>query len=230
MTLTAADSIRQLDAPLADATRLLGLSLKPEQVGQLLGYLVLLHRWNAVHNLSAAQDPKALLQQHLLDCVAAVPSLQRHASGRALRVLDAGTGAGLPAVVWALALPDWSVTAVDSVGKKVAFLRQVAGELGISNLRPLHARLETLSGEMGRFDVVTSRAFSSLRAFVTQTGHLVEPAGVWMAMKGKPTAAELSDLPPECELFHVEPLAVPGLDAQRCLVWLRPASTPPTVT
>jgi 16S rRNA (guanine527-N7)-methyltransferase len=199
----------------------LGFAAETEAQERLLAYLALLHRWNGIHNLTSAREPK-LLRQHVADCLSIVGPLRRHAGGRALTVLDAGTGAGLPAVVIAVMQPTWSVTAVDGVGKKIAFLRQVGGELALANLHPRHARLETLSSSEGRFDIVTARAFSSLRQFVETTRHLIEPTGVWLAMKGKQPDVEMRDLPTDCQLFHVEPLTVPGLDAERCLVWMKP--------
>jgi 16S rRNA (guanine527-N7)-methyltransferase len=136
-----------------------------------------------------------------------------------VQAIDAGTGGGLPAVVLAIMLPQWSVTAVDAVGKKTAFVRQVAGELALHNLVSIHERLERLPASQN--DVIVSRAFSSLRLFVEQTEHLLRADGVWAAMKGKVPVEEISDLPVNCELFHVERLTVPGLDADRCLIWMR---------
>jgi 16S rRNA (guanine527-N7)-methyltransferase len=126
-------------------------------------------------------------------------------------------------VVLAIMQRDWTVVAVDAVYKKVAFVQQAAGELRLGNLQPRHARLENLSSAGPRFDVVTSRAFSSLRLFVNVTRDLIRSSAVWVAMKGKVPADEIRDLPPECQLFHVEPLLVPGLTAERCLVWLKPS-------
>jgi 16S rRNA (guanine527-N7)-methyltransferase len=224
MAFVASDRAKDLDAPLSAALAALHLDAEAEQRTALLGYLLLLQRWNAVHNLSATNDAKDLLQRHVVDCLSIVPSLLRHAAGRPMKVLDAGTGAGLPAVVLAIMLRRSSITAVDAVGKKAAFLRQVAGELGLANLRPLHARVESMPANEEGFDVVTSRAFSSLRAFVRATMRLIDSRGVWAAMKGKPPEAEILDLPSECQLFHVERLLVPGLDAERCLVWMKPAA------
>jgi 16S rRNA (guanine527-N7)-methyltransferase len=222
MAVALSDRARNLDGTLASALSMLGLVATPEQLEQGVAYASLLQRWNAVHNLSATRGSSEFLQQHVIDCLAIVGPLARHASGRALRLLDAGTGAGLPAVILAIMRPDWSVTAVDSVGKKIAFLHQAAGELGLTNLHPQHGRLERMRPESGCFDLITSRAFSSLRLFVESTHHLIDQKGIWAAMKGRPSKAELHDLPAECQLFHVEPLQVPGLEAERCLVWIKP--------
>ena len=224
MALTLSTQAKNLDALLSTAFSALGLAGETAQRSRVLAYVSLLQRWNAVHNLSATRDPADLVEQHVVDCLAIIPALRRHAANRSLALLDAGTGAGLPAVVVAIMLSDWTVTAVDSVGKKVAFLRQVTGELGLSNLEPRHTRLENMSPSEGRFDLVTSRAFGALSQLVESTKHLIEPTGVWVAMKGKPPDTEIRDLPSNCQLFHVEPLAVPGLNAQRCLVWIKPVT------
>jgi 16S rRNA (guanine527-N7)-methyltransferase len=119
--------------------------------------------------------------------------------------------------------PMWIVTAVDAVAKKIAFVRQVAGELGLSNLRPRHDRVERLNGQ--DFDVVTSRAFGTLLDLTSRTRHLLRPGGTWVAMKGKPPGTEGANLPGGVQVFHVEPLHVPGVRAERCLVWMREAAT-----
>jgi len=200
----------------------LGLTVDVDQVDQLLAYVSMLHRWNAVHNLSAARDPQSLIRQHVMDCLTVVQPLTRHLGRRRSKVLDAGAGAGLPAVILAITRPEWSVTAVDAVGKKVAFLRQVSGELGLRNLAARNERLESMVADAGGFDVVIARAFSSLRNLVELTRHLIGPGGVWVAMKGAVPEAEIQDLPADCQLFHVEPLVVPDMQADRCLIWMRP--------
>jgi 16S rRNA (guanine527-N7)-methyltransferase len=139
------------------------------------------------------------------------------------RLLDVGSGAGLPGVVLAIVCPELDVTCVDTVAKKAAFIQQVAVTLNLPNLRGVHARVEEL--KVAPFDVVTSRAFSSLVDFVSLTRfHVKQPHGVWMAMKGKHPADELVALPKDVVVFHVEPLDVPGLGAERCLVWMRPGA------
>lgn len=140
------------------------------------------------------------------------------------RLLDVGSGAGLPGVVLALAMPEWSVTCVDTVGKKVSFIRQAAAELRLKNLRAEHSRVEALSG--GAYDGVVSRAFSSLVDFTQLTRQHLSSNGIWLAMKGKLPTEELAALPSTVEVFHVEHLQVPGLGAERCLVWMRPRVLP----
>lgn len=195
----------------------LGLALSDVQIRQLLDYLGLIAKWNKVYNLTAVRDPDEMLTQHLLDSLAAVGPLQRQWP-QARRLLDVGSGAGLPGVVLAICLPELLVDCVDTVGKKAAFIQQVAAELKLPHLRGIHERVENLQGP---YDVVCSRAFSSLGDFTTWSGAALAPGAIWMAMKGKHPEAELHALPPGVEMFHVEQLQVPGLDAERCIVWMR---------
>lgn len=207
----------------------LGLELLPHARRQLVEYVALISRWNRVYNLTAVRDPADMLSQHLLDSLSVLPALRRHLRSKGstpdvedqeVRFIDVGSGAGLPGVVLSIAEPRWSIACVDAVAKKASFIRQVAAELGLPNLQATHARVEDVSPLPG-FDVVTSRAFASLKDFVSLTSHLLNPGGCWMAMKGKVPEDELVALPPDIEVFHVEQLTVPGLDAQRCLVWMR---------
>lgn len=216
-------------ADLLAACSLLGLPAEPTQVDAMLHYLGLLRRWNATYNLTAVRDPSAMVTQHLVDCLAAAAALERRLGATpehrrdtgdaGIRILDVGSGGGLPGVVLAIMRPAWSVTCLDAVAKKAAFVRQVAGALRLENLHAVHARVEAWSGEA--FDLVTARAFASLPDLVRLTAPLLRPQGCWMAMKGQVPEAEISALPSDVEAFHVEPLTVPGLDAQRCLVWMR---------
>ena len=170
------------------------------------------------------RDPAAMWLQHVLDCLAAVPPVRAALpAGRRARILDVGSGGGLPGVVWAIALPQADITCVDTVGKKAAFIRQAAGSLGLPNLQARHARVEALAE--APFELITSRAFASLADFTRLTRHLLAPSGQWVAMKGKPPADELAALGWADTMFHVEQLQVPGLDAERCLVWLKSDAT-----
>ena len=199
----------------------LGLSLSDAQVCQLLDYQNLIGKWNKVYNLTAVRDPAEMLTHHLLDSLAAVTPLQKHLQGRGLAaasLLDVGSGAGLPGVVLAICCPTLAVTCVDAVGKKAAFIKQAALALGLGNLTGLHARVETITQP---FDVICSRAFASLADFTSWSQAALAPGGVWMALKGKHPAEELAMLPPDVAVFHVEPLAVPGLAAERCIIWLQ---------
>jgi len=196
----------------------LGLQLSDAQIAQLLGYLDLIQKWNKVYNLTAVRDPGEMLSHHLLDSLAVIQPLAREAGNQPIRLLDVGAGAGLPGVVIAIARPDIAVDCVDTVAKKAAFVQQVAGSLQLPNLRGRHARVETLTEP---YQVITSRAFASLADFVTLSDAALAPGGCWLAMKGKRPDAEIAALPASVEVFHVEPLAVPGLHAERCIVWMR---------
>jgi 16S rRNA (guanine527-N7)-methyltransferase len=197
----------------------LGLTPEPGEIDQLLAYLALLQRWNKVYNLSAVRDPAEMLTHHLLDCLAVVPPLRSHAQDRPLRILDVGSGGGLPGVVLAILQPQWSVTCVDAVAKKASFVRQVAGDLSLPNLRAVHARVEEMPAS-AQFDVIVSRAFASLADFTAWSRERLAPGGVWLAMKGRAPDDEVRALGADVSVFHVEPLHVPALRAQRCLVWL----------
>ena len=223
--MPAANGPADRRAQLLTAAQMLGLGLADSQAGQLLAYLDLLHRWNRVYNLTALRAPAEMLSHHLIDCLAALPPLQRWWAAAPPvnhRVLDVGSGGGLPGVVLAALQPGWQVDCVDTVVKKVSFIRQVAAELRLANLHGLHARVEALPVPAGGYALVTSRAFASLADFTALTRHLLADSGVWMAMNGKLPDEEQASLPADVEVFHVEQLQVPGLDAQRCLVWMRP--------
>ncbi|MBH9551929.1 16S rRNA (guanine(527)-N(7))-methyltransferase RsmG [Inhella gelatinilytica] len=206
---------------LHQATTTLQLGLDAAREQQLLDYLALLAKWTKVYNLTAVRTPESMLTLHLVDSLAALPALMRQTQGQPTRVLDVGSGGGLPGIAFAIAAPEQlRITCVDTVEKKVRFIAQVGAELGLKNLRAEHARVEQLQAEP--FPVITSRAFASLVDFVQLTRHLLAPGGVWMALKGQHPADEIAALPADVEVFHVEQLNVPGLDAQRCIVWMRP--------
>lgn len=213
--------IESLRPDLRSAALALDVDLTDAQTDALLAYLALLRRWNGVYNLTAVRDPSAMLTQHVADCLAIVAPLKRHLAGRSVRLMDVGSGGGLPGVVLAVLLPDIDVTCVDTVGKKAAFIQQVAAELKQRNLHSAHARVEQL--KLAPFSIISSRAFASLADFVRLTGSLLADGGSWVAMKGKLPAAEIAELPPNIDVFHVEQLVVPGLDAERCLVWMKRA-------
>jgi 16S rRNA (guanine527-N7)-methyltransferase len=210
----------ELERGLREGLADLGLVLADAQVSQLLAYQALIAKWNQVYNLTAVRDPQQMLTHHLLDSLAVVLPLRQQLAGRNT-LLDVGSGAGLPGVVLAITCPELTVTCVDTVAKKAAFIQQVAVSLGLPDLKGLHARVETLPGP---YDVICSRAFSSLPDFVKGSRQALAPQGVWMAMKGKHPQQELSALPADVDVFHVEPLTVPGLSAERCIVWMRLAA------
>lgn len=211
-----------LRARLRAGADVLALDLDDVQLAHLMEFLALLQKWNKVYNLTAVRDPEEMLTHHLLDSLAAVLPLRRHVAQAGLaapvRLLDVGSGGGLPGVVFAICCPGVDVTCVDTVGKKAAFIQQAAVALKLPNLHGVHARVETLTAP---FDVVSCRAFASLVDFTHWSRSALAPNGVWLAMKGKHPVDELAVLPPEVQVFHVEQLQVPGLEAERCIVWMR---------
>jgi 16S rRNA (guanine527-N7)-methyltransferase len=220
------------ETPAALADRLaalaprLGLEISAADRERLLAFLGLIQRWTQVYNLTAVRDPAEMFTHHLLDCLAVVAPMRSGAGAAgqgALRVLDVGSGAGLPGVILALLNPAWQVTCIDAVAKKATFIRQAGAELGLSNLQAVHGRVEDKSSfRSPEFDLVTSRAFASLRDFVVLTRPLLGAGGQWAAMKAHLSDEERQALPADVELFHVEQLDVPDLGAQRCLVWMKP--------
>ena len=216
------DSTASAATAISQAASQMGVDLTPAQLEQLQRYLALVQKWNKVYNLTALRDPADMLTHHLFDSLSAIAPLQRQLAQMGIplaqaRLLDVGSGAGLPGVVMAVCCPTLAVACVDTVGKKAAFVQQVALELRLPNLRGVHARVESLTEQ---FDVVSSRAFASLVDFTTWSRAALAPHGVWLAMKGKHPADEIAALPTDVAVFHVEQLHVPALDAERCIVWL----------
>ena len=216
-----------LEQTLRDGAQTLALDLSEAQIAQLLEFIGLLQKWNKVYNLTSVRDPAEMMTHHVLDSLAAVAPLQRHLAQAGLntqdaapRLLDVGSGGGLPGVVFAVCCPQLDVSCVDTVAKKAAFIQQAAVTLKLRNLHGIHARVESLTGP---FDVVSCRAFASLPDFTTWSRAALGEGAVWLAMKAKHPADEIAALPAEVQVFHVEQLTVPGLDAERCIVWLRPA-------
>ena len=198
----------------------LGVPLSGAQGTQLAAFAGLLLKWNRVHNLTAIDAPGDVLSHHLLDSLSIVPAVTAVASGssKQLRVLDVGSGGGLPAVPIAIALPNVHVTAIDRVQKKTAFLQQARIELRLANFDVVHDRVEHFKAP--RFDVIVSRAFAELAEMVRLTRHLIAPHGAWIAMKGIYPASEIDALPPEVRLMRTVKLHVPLLGAERHLVVL----------
>ena len=211
-----------LRATLQAGLQALTLELSEWQIQQLLDYQALIAKWTQVYNLTAVRDPAEMMTHHLLDSLAAIAPLRRHLQESGLenasRLLDVGSGAGLPGVVIAICCPTVAVTCVDTVAKKAAFIKQAALALKLPNLTGLHARVESIDQP---FDVICSRAFASLVDFTQWSASALAGQGVWMALKGKYPADELAALPPEVTMFHVEQLQIPGLNAERCILWLR---------
>jgi len=204
----------QLLTALAEGVRTLPLDLDERQLAQLMDYLALLSKWNAVYNLTALRDPRQMVTHHLLDSLAVVPAF-----AGAKNILDVGAGGGLPGIVLAIARPDMRVSLVDTVHKKTAFLTQVKAELGLANVTVYTSRVEQLKVPQ-QFDVITSRAFAELNDFVTWSGHLLEEGGHFIALKGVMPGEEIARLPAGWKVDRVESLTVPGLDAERHLVFI----------
>ena len=219
--------MRSLEGALRHGVDALGLVLADAQIGALLDYMALIQKWTRVYNLTAVRNPEEMLTHHVLDSLAVIAPLRRQLHALALdesiRVLDVGAGAGLPGVVLAICCPTMVVHCVDTVAKKAAFIQQAAVGLKLPLLRGIHARVESLTEP---YAVVTSRAFASLADFTQWSQGALAEQGVWMAMKGKNPQAEMAQLPAQVAVFHVEPLVVPGLDAERCIVWMRQAAKP----
>lgn len=216
-----------LRTQLEQGVQALKLELAPAQIDLLMSFMDLLQKWNKVYNLTSVRDPQEMLTHHLLDSLAAVPALLRHVSrlpleeGKRLPLLDVGSGGGLPGVVFAICCPQIDVNCVDTVGKKAAFIQQVAASLRLPNLRGIHDRVENLKT---RYPVISCRAFASLVDFTTWSRKALAEDGIWFAMKGKHPDEEIAALSADVKVFHVEPLQVPGLDAERCVIWLKLAS------
>lgn len=220
---------------LEQATATLQLSLNDQAVDDLLTYVALLQKWNRVYNLTAIRDERAILSHHLFDCLAVVrpvleklglPDVADASQSRLASVLDVGAGAGLPGLVLAVCAPQLSVCCIDAVQKKTAFVRQAISHLKLENLHVIHGRVENLhlGQPKTRFDLITARAFSSLAQLVTMTQPLLADGGCWMAMKAKQVDSEIAELPRDVKVFHVEPITVPTLTAERCLIWMHPAT------
>lgn len=219
MTVSQKGSGREALAPLLEeGVRELGLDVSDAQLGKLLDYVALLSKWNAVYNLTAIRDPRQMLIQHILDSLSIVPHLVPRGPSS---VLDVGSGGGLPGVVLAIVLPEWTVTVNDIVHKKTAFQAQAKAELGLANLSVVTGRVETLQpgAEVpAKFDVIVSRAFAELADFVTLARHLVADQGAIWAMKGVRPDGEIERLPAGAHVEQIIRLNVPSLDAERHLI------------
>jgi 16S rRNA (guanine527-N7)-methyltransferase len=189
----------------------LGLTLGRDTQQRLLDYIALVEKWNRVYNLTAIREPEKMVSHHLLDSLAVAPHLH------AKRLLDVGSGAGLPGIPLALTNAQMYVTLLDSNHKKTAFLNQAVMELGLKNAEVCGERVESWQTQ-NKFDVIISRAFSDMGEFVRMSQHLLAPGGLFVAMKGLHPYEEIEKLPPDCSVRQVLPLAIPGLDGARHLV------------
>jgi len=174
----------------------------------LLHYLLLLNKWNSAYNLTAVRDLRSMVTKHILDSLAILPWV----SGN--RIIDVGTGAGLPGIPLAIAQPSVQYVLLDSNGKKIRFLNEVKRQLDLKNLEIVEFRVENFRPTPA-FDTVISRAFSSLEQMIQWTQHLVVKDGKWLAMKGRYPDSELQTM---THPYHVERYSVAGLDGERCCV------------
>ena len=205
---------KRLDAGLSA----LGIALDDRAIARLLDYVDLLERWNAAYNLTAVRDPAEMVTRHLVDSLAILP----YVSGATLA--DLGSGAGLPGIPLAIAVPARETLLVDSNGKKARFLREAVRRLDLEHVRVAESRVEDVAGT---FECITARAFASLADMLGWGGHLLAPGGVWLAMKGRVDAAELDAVPAGFRVERIVALNVPGLDAERHLVILKGSSVVP---
>ncbi|QLO44851.1 16S rRNA (guanine(527)-N(7))-methyltransferase RsmG [Citrobacter freundii] len=203
--------LNKLSRLLADA----GISLTDHQKNQLIAYVDMLHKWNKAYNLTSVRDPNDMLVRHILDSIVVAPHLQGE------RFIDVGTGPGLPGIPLSIVRPDAHFTLLDSLGKRVRFLRQVQHELKLENITPVQSRVEDFPSEPP-FDGVISRAFASLNDMVTWCHHLPGQNGRFYALKGLLPEDEIASLPAEFSVESVEKLRVPQLDGERHLVVIKP--------
>ena len=202
------DASRQL----AEGLAAMGFELPEAAQGRLLAYAALLDKWNKTFSLTALRGAEKAVSHHLLDSLAVLPYVP---SGS---LLDVGSGGGMPGIPLAIARPQLSVSLVDTVQKKATFLQQAAIELGLRNLRVHHARVEQMTGQYAQ---ISSRAFADLKTFVELTRHLLAPDGRWLAMKGAYPAEEIAALAPDIVVERTLALTVPGLEAERHLIFLK---------
>jgi len=193
----------------------MGLSIAPSVQGQLVQYLEHLQKWNKVHNLTAVRDPRQMVARHLLDSLSILP----HIKGK--RLLDIGTGAGLPGIPLALVRPDLQVALLDSNQKKTRFLVQTCASLGLENVEIIQNRIEKFQPDE-KFDTLVSRAFASLKEFIEGTAHLSHPNIRWLAMKGRRPTEELAALPDFVQVESVIKLSVPDTEGERHVIVLAP--------
>lgn len=192
-----------------------GISLTDHQKNQLVAYVDMLHKWNKAYNLTSVRDPNDMLVRHILDSIVVAPSLQGE------RFIDVGTGPGLPGIPLSIVRPDAHFTLLDSLGKRVRFLRQVQHELGLTNITPVQSRVEEFPAEPP-FDGVISRAFASLTDMVSWCHHLPGEAGRFYALKGQLPEDEIAQLPAAFSVESVVELRVPQLEGERHLVIIKP--------
>lgn len=197
---------------LREGASLLDINLDASQLAKLIAYIHLIQKWNRTHNLTAIDSIEEMVIKHLLDSLSILPFINETV------LLDVGSGAGLPSIPLAIANPDLNCTALDASHKRIVFMRTVARELALDNLEVVHSRVENFKAKA--FPLICSRAFSSLKQFVQSTQHLLQSDGCWMAMKGAVTDVEREELPPTIRIEKEVLLTVPGVQAERRLLFL----------
>lgn len=206
---------QQLSSQLESGARDLGLSLSDEQISKLLDYLFLIEKWNRAYNLTAIRDLQEMLSLHLLDSLSIFLLVKDLVPGK--RLLDVGTGAGLPGMVLAIMHPEFRVSLLDTNGKKCRFLRQVAIELKLENVQVIHDRVEECQIHPP-FDAILSRAFATLKDITDNAVHLLAEDGRFLAMKGRYPQQEIDELNQQFSFEKAYPLQIPGLDVERFLI------------
>ena len=192
----------------------LALDITTEQADKLTGYVQRIDKWNKAYNLTSVRDPEQMMVKHILDSLA----VTRFVSGK--RVIDVGPGPGLPGMPLAIMLPDIEFTLLDSLGKRVRFMKQCAFELGLTNVTPVHSRVEEHEPAQP-YDIVLSRAFASLKDMLHWCQHLVDSSGVFFALKGQFPQSEIDEVSDHFQIGSVEALSVPDLTGERHLVTIR---------
>ena len=206
-------SLLNLQEQIDEGCHALNLDLDDDVLSKLAGFVALLEKWNRVYNLTAVRDPREMVTRHILDSLVVMPFLTRG------RLLDVGTGAGLPGLPVAIADPGLSVTLLDASAKKLRFVRQAVADLGLDNVEVVQARMQEYQPAHS-FDMVISRAVASLDDLCRQTAHLVRPGGRMLFMKGTVPEQEIDELQASRDTLHIERLHIPGLEAERHLLWL----------
>ncbi len=206
--------LEDLRSPLLNGAEKLDLDLSNPQIDALLGYLSLMHKWNKAYNLTSVRDPKEMLQKHILDSLAVAPYIHSKS------YIDVGTGPGLPGIPLSIVCPSASFTCLDSLGKRVRFMKQVVHELKLTNVEPIQSRVEQHQPDKP-YDGVLSRAFASLSDMLTWCEHLIDSSGEFLALKGQYPQDELADIPDNIALVSTHKLEVPYMVGERNLIVLK---------
>lgn len=206
--------LEDLRSPLINGAEKLDLDLSNPQIDALLGYLSLMHKWNKAYNLTSVRDPKEMLQKHILDSLAVAPYIHSKS------YIDVGTGPGLPGIPLSIVCPSASFTCLDSLGKRVRFMKQVVHELKLTNVEPNQSRVEQHQPDKP-YDGVLSRAFASLSDMLTWCEHLIDSSGEFLALKGQYPQDELADIPDNIALVSTHKLEVPYMVGERNLIVLK---------